>query len=815
MIQNYLKIALRNLLRNKVYSFTNIAGLALGIISFLFILEYISFEKNANQFHANLPNLYRVLFENPKSAKRETWESTTSGLAPRFKGQFPEIQNYCRVMEQGGAGGIITLSDKNNTQAIQPFREKNVVYAETSFFDMFTFPLLQGNKNCLKETSSMAISENRAKKYFKDENPMGKTLTMNNQFGKMVYTIKAVYKDFPQTSDLQYDMILSLETLKNPANLNGNGWVEIDGLYNQFITAYYQLKQDTDVKQLAQKMNVEKKKLNPQSLEILHLQPLTQMHLAASMNDYLTTYGNVSFVYLMAAVAILILIIAWFNYVNLSTAGALKRAKEVGIRKVIGADKNQLIGQFLGESLLLNIASFIIAILLVITLQPFFNNLIDKPLSINILYQNSFWIYGVFLLLLGALASGTYTAFVLSSFKPVQTLKGVFAKSVSGILLRKFLVVFQFSISIILIAGTLILYQQLKFMQNTKLGMDVEQVVVLKAPEIGGDSLFKLRNPAFLNQLKAMSFVKQVSNTGSVPGNWYSWNAAGITGLNPQKDDDKKGYNILMTDENYLNTFNIQLLAGQNFTSAICAVEFNDINKIILNEKAAISLGFTDPKTAVGQKIKWGTDREVIGVVKDYHHLGLQKNIDPIVFLPRHNLSYFAIRLNTNEVQSHITTLENLYKKTFQGNTFEYFFADENYNKQYKSEIQYGTIFTVASSLAIFIACLGLFGLAMFSVEQKTKEIGIRKILGASVTNITTLLSKDFLKLVGIAFIIAVPLAWLGMNKWLQDFAYRIEISWWLFALAGLLAMSIALLTIGYQAVKIALANPVKSLRTE
>ena len=815
MIQNYLKIALRNLLRNKVYSFTNIAGLALGIISFLFILEYISFEKNANQFHANLPNLYRVLFENPKSAKRETWESTTSGLAPRFKGQFPEIQNYCRVMEQGGAGGIITLSDKNNTQAIQPFREKNVVYAETSFFDMFTFPLLQGNKNCLKETSSMAISENRAKKYFKDENPMGKTLTMNNQFGKMVYTIKAVYKDFPQTSDLQYDMILSLETLKNPANLNGNGWVEIDGLYNQFITAYYQLKQDTDVKQLAQKMNVEKKKLNPQSLEILHLQPLTQMHLAASMNDYLTTYGNVSFVYLMAAVAILILIIAWFNYVNLSTAGALKRAKEVGIRKVIGADKNQLIGQFLGESLLLNIASFIIAILLVITLQPFFNNLIDKPLSINILYQNSFWIYGVFLLLLGALASGTYTAFVLSSFKPVQTLKGVFAKSVSGILLRKFLVVFQFSISIILIAGTLILYQQLKFMQNTKLGMDVEQVVVLKAPEIGGDSLFKLRNPAFLNQLKAMSFVKQVSNTGSVPGNWYSWNAAGITGLNPQKDDDKKGYNILMTDENYLNTFNIQLLAGQNFTSAICAVEFNDINKIILNEKAAISLGFTDPKTAVGQKIKWGTDREVIGVVKDYHHLGLQKNIDPIVFLPRHNLSYFAIRLNTNEVQSHITTLENLYKKTFQGNTFEYFFADENYNKQYKSEIQYGTIFTVASSLAIFIACLGLFGLAMFSVEQKTKEIGIRKILGASVTNITTLLSKDFLKLVGIAFIIAVPLAWLGMNKWLQDFAYRIEISWWMFALAGLLAMSIALLTIGYQAVKIALANPVKSLRTE
>ena len=815
MIQNYLKIALRNLLRNKVYSFTNIAGLALGIISFLFILEYISFEKNANQFHANLPNLYRVLFENPKSAKRETWESTTSGLAPRFKGQFPEIQNYCRVMEQGGAGGIITLSDKNNTQAIQPFREKNVVYAETSFFDMFTFPLLQGNKNCLKETSSMAISENRAKKYFKDENPMGKTLTMNNQFGKMVYTIKAVYKDFPQTSDLQYDMILSLETLKNPANLNGNGWVEIDGLYNQFITAYYQLKQDTDVKQLAQKMNVEKKKLNPQSLEILHLQPLTQMHLAASMNDYLTTYGNVSFVYLMAAVAILILIIAWFNYVNLSTAGALKRAKEVGIRKVIGADKNQLIGQFLGESLLLNIASFIIAILLVITLQPFFNNLIDKPLSINILYQNSFWIYGVFLLLLGALASGTYTAFVLSSFKPVQTLKGVFAKSVSGILLRKFLVVFQFSISIILIAGTLILYQQLKFMQNTKLGMDVEQVVVLKAPEIGGDSLFKLRNPAFLNQLKAMSFVKQVSNTGSVPGNWYSWNAAGITGLNPQKDDDKKGYNILMTDENYLNTFNIQLLAGQNFTSAICAVEFNDINKIILNEKAAISLGFTDPKTAVGQKIKWGTDREVIGVVKDYHHLGLQKNIDPIVFLPRHNLSYFAIRLNTNEVQSHITTLENLYKKTFQGNTFEYFFADENYNKQYKSEIQYGTIFTVASSLAIFIACLGLFGLAMFSVEQKTKEIGIRKILGASVTNITTLLSKDFLKLVGIAFIIAVPLAWFGMNKWLQDFAYRIEISWWMFALAGLLAMSIALLTIGYQAVKIALANPVKSLRTE
>ena len=815
MIQNYLKIALRNLLRNKVYSFINIAGLALGIISFLFILEYISFEKNTNQFHANLPNLYRVLFENPKSAKRETWQSTTSGLAPRFKAQFPEIQNYCRVLEQGSSAGIISVSNNGNGQATQLFREKEVGYAETSFFDMFTFPILQGDKNCLKETNSMAISESKAKKYFKNENPMGKTLTMNNQFGKTLYTIKSVYKDFPQTSDLQYDMLFSLETLKNPANLNGNGWVEIDGLYNQFITAFYQLRAGTNVEQLAQKMNVEKKKLNPQSIEILHLQPLTEMHLAASINDYLTTYGNVTFVYLMAAIAMLILIIAWFNYVNLSTAGALKRAKEVGIRKVIGANKNQLIGQFLGESLLLNTASFTIAILLVISLQPFFNNLIDKPLSLNILFQNSFWVLGLLLVLIGTLASGTYTAFVLSSFKPVQTLKGVFAKSAGGILLRKFLVVFQFSISIILIAGTMVLYQQLRFMQNKNLGMDVEQIVVLKAPEIGGDSLFKLNNPAFLNQLKAMPFVKQVSNTGNVPGNWYSWAAAGITRLNPQKDDDKKNYNILMMDENYLNTFKIQLLAGQDFTSQLCETNFNEINKVLINEKAAISLGFTDPKTAIGRKINWGTEREVIGVVKDYNHQGLQKNIDPIVFLPRHNLAYFAVRMNTEQVQSHIGELENLYKKTFIGNPFEYFFADENYNKQYKSEIQYGTIFTVASFLAIFIACLGLFGLAMFSVEQKTKEIGIRKILGASVTNITTLLSKDFLKLVGIAFIIAVPLAWFGMNKWLQDFAYRIDIQWWIFALAGLLAMSIAILTIGYQAVKIALTNPVKSLRTE
>lgn len=661
----------------------------------------------------------------------------------------------------------------------------------------------------------MAISESKAQKYFKNTNPIGKTLTLNNQFGKTVYTIKAIYNDFPKTSDLQYDMLFSLETLKNPANLNGNGWVQIDGLYNQFITAFYQLKAGTDSKQLAKKMNVEKKKLNPESLEILHLQPLAEMHLAASINDYLTTYGNVSFVYLMAAVALLILIIAWFNYINLSTAGALKRAKEVGIRKVIGANKSQLIGQFLGESLLLNITSFTIAILLVIFLQPFFNNLIDKPLSINILFQNSFWVFGLLLLLVGTLASGTYTAFVLSSFKPVQTLKGVFAKSVSGIWLRKFLVVFQFSISIILITGTLVLYQQLQFMQNKNLGMDVEQIVVLKAPEISGDSLFRLNNPAFINQLKAMSFIKQVSNSGSVPGNYYNWGTAGITRLNPQKDDDKKNYSILMTDENFLKTFHIQLLAGQDFTSETCEMKFNDINKILLNEKAALSLGFTDPKTAVGQKIKWGTEREVIGIVKDYHHMGLQKNIDPIVFLPRHNSAYFAIRLNSEQVQSHMGELENLYKKNFPGNPFEYFFADENYNKQYETETQYGIIFTVASSLAIFIACLGLFGLAMFSVEQKTKEIGIRKILGASITNITTLLSKDFLKLVSIAFVIAVPLAWFGMNKWLQDFAYRIEISLWVFALAGFLAFGIAVLTIGYQAVKIALANPVKSLRTE
>jgi len=815
MFRNYLKIAIRNLIRNKVFSIINITGLGLGVAAFIFIFQYITFEESINKFHANLPNLYRILFEDKTSPKQSTSESITSGLAPRLKDQFGEIIIFCRVISGSMTEGVVSVIDPKSNQLMQPFREKNLAYAETSFFEMFSFPLLQGKMDCIKNPNSVAISESYGRKYFNKENPVGKTLVLNNQFGKTIYNVNAVYKDFPKNSDLQYDIIFSLETLKNPANLNGNSWLEIDGLNSQFITAYLQLKNEVEYKNLDKKLNIFFKKILPQAPEVLHLQPLSEVHLAASLNNYYTTTGNLAFVYLMAGVAMIILIIAWFNYINLSTAASLKRIKEVGVRKVIGATKNQLIIQFLGESILLNICGLLIGILLVMSFQPFYNYLIEKPLSFGIFRENNFWLFGVSLLLIGSLASGSYTAFVLSSYKPAKILKGGFTKVGKPVLLREFLVVFQFSLSIILIVCTFVLFRQLKFMQNKNLSMKMEQVLVIKGATIGRDSTFNKKNDFFLNQLKSLSFVRQLSNSGTVPGNFYNWGTVGITSLNPKPGDEKKAYNIALIDENYFSTFNLKFLCGKDFSPQLCEVNWDAIDKVIINETTALNLGFEKPEQALGQKIKWGNEREIIGVVKDYHHQGVRKSIEPILFMPRHNGGYYAIRLNIDQVQSNMHELEKLYKSNFPGNPYEYFFADENYNNQYKTEIQYGNIFAIASSLAIVIACLGLFGLAMFSVEQKTKEIGIRKVLGATVSQVVSLLSKEFLKLVLIAFIIAVPIAWFAMNKWLQDFAYRTEMSWWIFAIAGIIAFLIALLTVSIQAIKAAMANPVKSLRSE
>jgi putative ABC transport system permease protein len=820
MLFNYLKIALRNLRKNRVFSTVNIAGLALGIAAFVLILEYVAYERSVNTFHKNLPTLYRLLTQ---TREGDIWVDMSPPVGPLVKQAFPEVRNFCRIAEHS-ANGIVSVSEDKDARSPQSFREAKLAYADASFFTLFTFPLVRGTAaTALTRPNTVALSQSQARKYFGDKNPVGSILTLNNQFGKTLYTVTAVYADMPPNSDLSFDAIFSLQTLANPANLAGNDWARLDSFYGTYLTTFLQLPDQqrsgdpADYKALEAKINVLAKQRNPDEQSQFLIQPATNIHLASSLSDVYRTSGSLGFVYLLSGIAGLILLIAWFNYVNLSTAGALKRAKEVGVRKVIGAGKSQLIGQFLGESLLLNSVGFGLALLLVISLQSAFNAFVQKDLSLNVLNANGFWLAGVGLLLVGAVASGGYVAFTLTSFQPIQTLKGngLSLSSGKGSWLRKTLVVAQFSASVALIIATLVLYRQLQYMQNKDLGMQLSQRLVIKGPQIKQEDSFKVGTAALEDELNRLPYVKSFCQTGIVPGNFYNFTANAITKQVPRPGDDKKTYSMGIIDDRFLNTYEIGLAAGRNFTVGEAEAGYEKSAKVLINETSARQLGFASPEKAVGQFIKWGQPFEVVGVIKDYHHQGLQQAIEPAIFLPRRSVSDLTVQLTTDKIQDKLTELEQLYKAAYPGNPFEFYFADENYNKQYQSEQQFGQVFTIASVLAIFIACLGLFGLAAFTTEQRTKEIGVRKVLGASAASIVTLLSKDFLKLVLIAIVIACPLAWYAMNRWLQEFAYKVDISWWMFALAGLLAIVIALLTVSFQSLKAAFTNPVKSLRSE
>ncbi|MEQ1797354.1 MAG: ABC transporter permease [Lacibacter sp.] len=808
MFKNYFKIAFRNLWRNKLYSFINIAGLAMGIAAFLLLLQYISFEKSVNGFHKNASSIYRLLNEDQKG---QTWPQVEPGWAQKAKESFPEIKEYCRF-EEGVGLGIVRRDDGKG----ESFRENNIGYAEGNFFSFFSFDIKAGTAALFNKPNVVFISKFAATKYFGKENPIGKSLTLFNQFGKSNFTVEGIYT-IPGNSDIRYDMVFSLETLKNPANLNDNGWAQLDNLSSQYINTYFQLSDGADYKKVEQKLITLRNQLKKDKDGVLfRLQPFANVHLPSSLSDTYQTTGNLRYVYILGSIAILILVIAWFNYVNLSTANSLKRANEVGVRKAVGASQESLVLQFLGESLLVNVISFALALLIVQLIQPLFNDIIGKELSLAALLYSPVWLMGLVLLLGGSLLSGGYTAYSLSGFNPVETLKGKLNKSTKGALLRKSLVVAQFSISIALLLATVLIYQQLNYMQNKNLGVNTEQLLVIRGPEVGRDSTYKDRRTAFWNSVAQQSFVKEYSLSGTIPGNGYNFATSGFTQPGSKKGDELQSYSFAIIDNRYLNTYQIPIKAGRNFTEAETQVEWNDNSKVMLNERAVEELGFATPEDAVRTKIQWDERQlEVIGVVKNYHHTGLQKAIDPIIFYPQSNSGYFTIRLSSDKVQNNIAKLESIYKTYFNNNPFEYFFADENFNRQYITEQQYSRLFTTASVWAILIACLGLFGLATYTVESRTKEIGVRKVLGASVLNISQLLSKDFLKLVLISICIASPIAWYVMHQWLQDFVYRINISWWVFLVTGALALLIALLTVSFQAIKAALANPVKSIRTE
>lgn len=809
MLKNYFKTGFRSLWRAKTFTLINVSGLALGIAVFLLIFQYVAFEWSANRFHQSFDKMYRISVVN-KSGEPSTY--LPPGLSPLIKEKVPGIESSIRVAD-GIGGGVISYNEKADGDT-KAFREEQMLYVDSDFLQSFTFPLVDGTPS-LKQPATMAISESFAKKLFGSVKAAGKRVLLSDQFGNTPYMVASVFQDMPANSDIKTNVLLSLHTLESKATRNENDWADPATLESGYSSIYVVLKNGVKPATVAKDIAAVFRSAREDAKDVLMaLQPMSQLHLAPSFDYSFQTFGSLKLVVMLLSVALLILCIAWINYINLTTVQALKRAKETGVRKVLGASAGQLRLQYLSETLLLTLVSVVLALVLVSVFQNLFNDFTGKPLSLGVLNQGWFWAAAAGLLLMGSLLSGGYVAFVLSSYQPMATLRGKLQGIGKGLFLRKGLVVFQFTISIVFMIATVVLYKQLQYMKSGGSGVNLNQLLVIKGPTVSSDGQAE-RNVAFKNAMVQLPFVKQFAASNNVPGRGYNFSTEGITRLAPQKGDEKKQYEMFICDNNYFSTYGIGLTEGRVFTQNEAYEGWNKAKKILVNERAASQLGFAPGEPVAGKKILWGSEFEILGVVKDYNHLALQKAIEPMIFLPSVSFVYFTIQTPENGMRAKLTTINNLYKQYFPGNPFEYFFADETFNKQYSAERKLGSIFSASALVALLIACLGLFGLAAFTARQRIKEIGIRKVLGASVGSIAQLLSKDFLALVLLSIGIAAPLAWWGLNKWLEDFAYRTTISWWVFVLASLAAIAIALATVSYQAIKAARMNPVKNLRAE
>ena len=819
MIKNYFKTAWRNLWKNKTFSFINIAGLSIGMAACLLILQYVSFELSFDQFNKNAPDIYRVYndrYQNGKLIQHGT--ITYSAIGKAMQTDFPEVINHTRVVPLGTS--IITYNDKK-------IGEQEDLAADDGFLSMFDYPLLSGDRlTALKEPNSVVLSEKLARKVFdvRDDNfqpLLGKTIVIERD--SLPYKITGVLQNPPDNSHLQFDFLLSYVTLYK----GKYGWpqAEYDFTDSDFWH-YIQLKHGTDYKVLEAKFpafserHFQGNKISG-SDEKFYLQPLSKAHLYSDFEYEIGQTGSATVVWGLLIIAALIILIAWMNYINLATAKSMERAKEVGVRKVAGATKPQLIRQFLTESFTINIVALVIALLIVALVQSSFNSLVRHQLSLSYLFQKGLNGYNIStaliaLIVCGIFISGFYPAFVLSSFKPILVLKGKFTTSGKGIGLRKALVVGQFAITVALIIGSFVVYKQIQFVNEQDLGFNMTQMLIVKGPQLTGwDSTFIERENSFTSEIKGIPNVLGAANSGRLPG------AELGRAFNVRRADAPSEAHFTVRNntisKDFIDLYQMKLLAGRNFVPTDFNPDWGKLHNTIITESAVKLLGFKSINDAVGKTIVTGDKKwDVVGVVADYHQKSLRYPVEPTVLRPAYSTySPISIKVNPQNLSSTIASIRKKYDDFFPGNLFDYFFLDEKFNEQYANDQLFGKVFSLFAGFAIFIACLGLLGLSLFATAQRTKEIGVRKVLGASVSNILVLLSRDFIKLVLIASIIAFPVAWWVMHKWLEDFAYRINISWWIFFGAGLLAIIIALGTISFQAVRAAIANPVKSLRTE
>ncbi len=804
MINNYIKIAIRHFFFNKQATLLNLLGLSIGLAGFLLLLQYVLFEKSYDRYHEKVGDLYRITMDVYRNNQLNVQSATSYlGLPPALQNDFPEVETYTRFF---GSTGLIHIGDER-------YRDEAFYYTDSTLFDVFSINLIHGApKTALVEPNSVVLSTSAAQRYFKTLDCVGQSFDIQNWPRQQTYRVTGVMEDIPENSHFQSDMFLSINTLTQiPDLMSVWGWRDF---YNYLV-----LKPGT-AEDLEEKMNgidyiadYEPRYREHDIHHELHLQPIEDIHLNSNLSLEARVNGNGIAVNLLLLIGFFILLMAWVNYVNLTTAKAATRAQEVGVRKTIGANRGHLIKQFLTQSLLLNSSALIIALILMEIIQPFFHDLVGKPISFQ-WFQEPKLIFGLSIIfIIGLVLSSLYPALVLSGYSPKTVFNQEhFGSNKSGSFLRKSLIVFQFGIAILLVAGTLVIMEQLNFMRKMDLGMDISQTLVVRAPNLR-DSINASNFDLFKQQLLQHNTITSIATSHNVPGDENTW----VPGIHKITEDASNRLSKIIylnsVDPEFVPQYELEVLAGRNFYPN----ESPEVRSMLLTETACRSFGILDYEEALGQRYRcMGDTFTVAGVVSDYQQWGFQKAAGEYVFINRPTeFRKIAIKISTSELAETVEFINQTYDRVFPNELFEYFFLDRHFEQQYQADAQFGQIAGIFAGLAIFIACLGLLGLSLFIALQRRKEIGIRKVLGATVIGLVGLLSKDFLKLVLIAILITTPIAWYAMNQWLQDFAFRIDIHWSVFLLAGFLAVGIAFVTVGFQSTKAALANPVESLRSE
>lgn len=819
MLKNYFIVAWRNLLRSRTISLINICGLAIGLLVCALIYQYVHFELSYDKFQVNGDRLYRVALENTITDKPSPSATNHPAVGPAMEHDFPEVEASTRFIRTSFFVNTLTVSYQTKDGEQKTFVEDKMYMADTPFLTMFSYPLIEGDPlTALKAPRSVVISETMKQKYFGNEPAMGKEMSLNRE---LTLIVTGIMKDIPPNSHLSFNSLISFSTL-------GESWGNDQWRWPEFYN-YILLKPGADPMALEGKLTAfVDKYLGDVKKEYkwkirMFLQPVSSIHLTSHIALEQDVNGSEQTVYFLILLGAFILIVAWINYINLSTARSLERSKEVGLRKVIGATRKQLVIQFFFDALLLNGLAMVIAVILFSLSTPFFEELVGKTFSAGNFAGEGLisvlpWVIATVVLLVGTLIVGAYPAMLLSSFNPALVLKGKFSRSSSGNMLRQCLVSFQYVLSILLIAGTVTIYQQLSFMQNQDLGYNKDQMLVLKSPAVYDSTLIN-RVKYFKDQLALLPAIDHTSYSSDIPGHVLT-GRNGIRKENLSSEDDILVFQQSI-DEDFLATFDIPLVAGRALTPTD-GFSYNKPTQITINEELAKRMGFASPDDALHTKVTFGMGpepqhAEIVGVIKNYHQVSLKEGYQPIMYFLEEDgyQRYFTIHTDVQNIASTLTAVKEAYLTAFPNNAFEYFFLDEYFNKQYQGDVRIASIFGTFTGLAIVIACLGLFGLSVFAAIHRNKEVGIRKVLGATVAGIMLLFSRDFVRLLLISYVIAAPLIYFGAEKWLNGFTFHITPGWQIYFMPLVLLLFISLSTVTFICLKVAVANPTRALRQE